>query len=547
MADVASGSELLQFLTSLRLVKDEVNNSLELAINQLDLYAEHKNQEYFVAFLEQVQLLRGTFKMIGFRPGERLCEEVAETSRVIRNQANQDSALQTFTQALFYLQRYLDCAANEDPIAASLLIPAINAVRKERNETMLPEAYFFITNLRPQIQAPKSEIVKENMPLRKIRQLFQLGLLGLLRKKGQKGPVQLMARSISRFENMSRGTPAWLFWNVATGAMESLAQPEFEMTTQRLRLLRVLDIQIKKVQDNEAKAFLEKTPDWMLKEFLYLVALAEPETELLAGLHKTFHLKNVVREKKLAKTRAALRGPDQSAMESLSKALHEEMQSIKDLVDLFERTGIDENNFGELQASLGKIADIFSIANLADAAEQTRSLNSNIQKAGIATLKNDLVNVADQIIQIEQQMLALAHGKLDEGALVDPVSLKEARVAVILESMAALGMIKRAIGSYVESDNDKMHIANIGKTLVDIAGAFFFLEERRAYKVALDLSQFVIKEVVESALTPNKNQIEAFADVISALEFYLDSLQVNASGAKEALQLAVDSIAQLRA
>ena len=38
------------------------------------------------AFLEEVQQLRGTFKMLNFRVGERLCEELAETGRALRNQ-----------------------------------------------------------------------------------------------------------------------------------------------------------------------------------------------------------------------------------------------------------------------------------------------------------------------------------------------------------------------------------------------------------------------------------------------------------------------------
>lgn len=546
MADVALGSEALQFLTSLRLVKDEVNNSLEQAVNQIDAYAENGNPDNFVAFLEEIQQLRGTFKMIDFRGGERLCEEIVETSRAIRNQTDHEPALQTFTQALIYLKRFLDCASDETPISASLLVPVINSVRKERNETLLPEAYFFLTNLRPRITPPKAITGLEAIPYRRARQLFQLGLIGLIRKEGHQGPVQLMSRAISRFEQMSRGTPSWVFWYVVVGALEALSQPSFEHTPQRIRLLRILDIQVKNIQLEQQKAFAKKAPDWLFKEFLYFVALAEPDAGLIKEIKDVFQLNNVVREKELSATRQILRGPDHSAMASLSQALHEEMQTIKDLIDLFERTEIDEQNFVELQTSLTRITDTLEIANLTDVAEQTLKLTNNIKATGSADLKDKLVEVADQIIQIEQKMLALAHGKLDTTALVDPVSLKEARVAVILESMAALSMIKRAISSYLDSNNDKMHIQNIGKSLLDVAGAFFFLEERKAYKVALELQQFVKIYIIEINDLPSTSQIEAFADVVSALEFYLDSLQNNAVGAQDALKLSIDGMQQLR-
>lgn len=544
--DIALGNEQLQFLTSLRLVKDEVNNTLEQAINQLDAYAEHSNADHFVAFLEEVQQLRGTFKMIGFRSGERLCEEIAETGRIVRNKDNQSAALQVFTQALFYLSRYLECAVNEEPIASSLLIATINSVRKERKESALPEAYFFTANLRPQVNAPKADESIISIPYRRARQLFQLGLLGLIRQDGRQGPIQLMSRAVNRFEQLSRGSASWLFWHVVQAAVEGLAQDDFAMTAQRLRLLRQLDLQVKQIQELEMKAFVEKAPDWLLKEFLYLAAIAEPTTQHLQNVQQTFRLREV-KEKELAKTRALLQGPDQSAMVSLSKALHEEIQSVKDLIDLFERTGVDNDNLVDLQTSLTRIADTFTIANLTEAAEKTHQLGATIKQAGATALKDNLVNVADQVIDIEQRMLALAHGRLDTKALVDPVSLKEARVAVIHESMAALAMVKRAISSYLESNNDKMHIQNIGKTLLDVAGAFFFLEEKRAYKVANELNAFVKGRIIEASSRPTVSQVEALADVVSALEFYLDSLQHNAKGAKEALKLAIDSVQQLRA
>ena len=86
MADISTGSENSQFALSLKLVKNEVANALDQAATQLDAYAEQGNADHLRAFLEEVQQIRGTFKMLDFRAGERLCEELAETGRVIRNQ-----------------------------------------------------------------------------------------------------------------------------------------------------------------------------------------------------------------------------------------------------------------------------------------------------------------------------------------------------------------------------------------------------------------------------------------------------------------------------
>lgn len=545
MTDILAGSEAFGFSSALKLVKTELFSSLEQAAAHLDALGEQNNPEMLRAFLEEVQQLRGTFKMLNFRVGERLCEELAETGRALRNQPLTLQTLGAFTQAILYLKRYLDLASQGEPLAPSLLVPTLNVVRKERKDVPLPEAYFFIANLRPQIAQP-TPVAVDAFPYRRARQLFQLGLLGLIRGNGRRGPLVIMSRAVRRFEQLSRGNTAWLFWYVVSGALEALAQEKFEMTAQRLSLLGALDRQVRRVQDLESKAFLEKAPDWLLKEFLYLVAIAEPDSNLLQRLQQTFQVTGEIRETKLALVRARLNGPDQSALDSLAQALQEELQSIKDLVDIFERTDINEQNFNDLCSALNRIADTLVVANLAQAQERTRTVLARVKKQGMAGVKANLVPLADDILQIEQDVRTLTQTGLDKKALVDPLSLKEARIALVGESLAALGMVKRAISSYIDSNNDKLHINNIGKNLVDVAGAMMFLENAQAYKMLLEMDRFIRKQVLEASNPPTQASMEAFADAISAIEYYLDSIDIPGAGAEDALKLVVESVKLLR-
>lgn len=545
MTDNSIGSGTFQFLSSLKLVKAEIVNSLERATNELDLYSEQNDTEHLRSFLEEVQQIRGTFKMLDFRAGERLCEELAETGRIVRNQDIAESTLNAFMQAIVFLKRYLDFVSHNEPVAPSLLIPTINLVRNERGEKPLPEAYFFTANLRPRYQPLAALPNVANIPYRRARQMYQLGLLGLFRGQGRRGPVQVMLRAINRFEQMSRGNSAWLFWYVVSGALEALAQPEFEMTPQRLALLRSLDLQVRRVQELEGKFAADKTPDWLLKEFLYLIAIAQPDTDILKEQQILFKVGHEVKESVLSQTRSKMRGPDQTALDSLSKALQEEIQSVKDQVDLFERTEVVEQNFNDLLESLSKISDTLSISNLTVTAERTSNLKNHLAKIGIAGIPQELVYIADEVIKIEQDMLALKHGGLDKTAIVDPVSLNEARISIISESMTALTLIKRAVGSFLDSNNDKMHIKNVSKGLTDVAGAMVFLEKDAVNKMLFVLDGFIRTQVLEAATIPSQAKMEAFADTISAIEYYLDTIDSQGEGAEEALKLAANSIKQL--
>jgi len=546
MNDISRGNGDFQFLSSLKLVKDEIVNALERATNELDIYSETNDADRLRSFLEEVQQIRGTFKMLDFRAGERLCEELAETGRLARNQAVAESTLNAFMQALVFLRRYLDFVTNNEPVSPSLLIPTINLLRLERGEKTLPEAYFFMANLRPKYQPLQPVTNLANIPYRRARQMYQLGLLGLLREQGRRGPIQVMSRAINRFEALSRGNSVWLFWYVVSGALEALAQPEFEMTQQRLILLRTLDMQVRRVQELEGNLSAEKAPDWLLKEFLYLVSLAQPETKLIKDIQELFKVNDQVKESLLAQTRAKMSGPDQTALDSLSQALQEEIQSVKDQLDLFERTDVSEQNLKDLLESLSIIEDTLTVSNLEKTSALTHKLIQHLKAVGAAGIPAELTTIADQVIQIEQDMLALKHGALDSAATVDPVVLNEARITIISESMTALTLIKRAVGSFLDSNNDKMHIKNVSKGLLDVAGAMVFLDNTDVTKMLLILEEFIRKQVIDSATPPSQSKIEAFADTISAIEYYLDTMIGQGSASSEALKLAASSIKQIQ-
>ena len=546
MAELTTGSEVSQFAASLNLVKTEIANALDQAAVQLDAYSESGSNDSLRLFLEEVQQIRGTFKILDFRAGERICEELAETGRAVKAQKVNETTLQAFTQAVVFLKRYVDFVANGDQVAPSLLVPTINLIRKQRQEKPLPEAYFFLVNLRPKLDMPEAVPGAGSFPYRRARQLYQLGLIGLMRKQGRRGPLQVMLRAVKRFESASRGGAAWPLWYVTVAALEALSQDAYEVTPQRLALLGALDRQVRKIQDTEGKAFNEKMPDWLLKELLYLVALGEADTNDIKQVQNDFHVGIGVKETQLAEARNRLSGPDQSALDSLSEALQEELQSVKDLIDMLERTDTSDSNFEELLTSLTRIADTLQVANLNEAAEQTRRLCTALKANGPEKMQSQMPAVADSIIRIEQEMRGITQSGLEQTTLVDPVSLSEAKIAVLSESMTALTMIKRAIGSYIDSNGDKLHVKNIGKSLHDVAGSLIFLEKEDIAHMLHQLEHFIAKRIIDNPGTPAESHLESFADAITAVEYYLDSMIGQTTGAEDALKMARESLAALK-
>ena len=90
-----------------------------------------------------------------------------------------------------------------------------------------------------------------------------------------------------------------------------------------------------------------------------------------------------------------------------------------------------------------------------------------------------------------------------------------------------------------------MNIKNVGKTLKDVSGALFFLDQENVSVLMVSLQRFVEDEIISSDVTPTEDKIEALADAISAVEYFIDSLTGQTAGATEAVALAKESIQHL--
>lgn len=539
-----TGSTMSNLTSTLNLVRKEVDGALDQAAIRLEHYAETGNADDLKGFLGEVQQVRGTFKMLDFRAGERLCEELAETGRSLLHLGDNQNVLDAFSKSIMVLKRYVEMASNGQLVAPGLLLGVINEVRKCRAEKPLPSAFFFMANLRPKLDIPPAA-KHTPIPYRRVRQLFQIGLLAVITNKGRKGAINVMGRAVSRVEKVSRGQQSWGFWFAVKAALEGLSQEAFEIDLSRVLLMRSLDKQIRLLEESNGRLLNEKQPDWLLKEFLYLISLAEPETALINKAQIDFKLPSDLREVQLADSRLKLNGPDQSAMDSLTEALQSELVGIKDLLDLAERTDGFDDNFSDLSNSLHKIADTLTIVNLPETAARTLAIANELERNDEA-FDTKMQEVADQILRVEQDVRGLSvNSNLEATSKVDPLSLLEARIAAISESQSALTIIKRSIASFVDSNGDKMNIMNVGKSLLDVSGALFFLEQEEVSVLVSKIQRFVEEKIINSDFVPSDEKIEALADAISAIEFFIDSLMGQKTGADEAVTLAKESILQL--
>ena len=532
---------------SMNLVRSEITHALQNALSQLDNYASLGEGEgdSLRQLLDEIRQLHGTFKMLDFRAGERLCEEVTEAVRRTVNTGIDAAMLEACSLALVHLDKYTELLLAGQSVAPSLLVPAINRVRRERGEQPLPESLFFQVNLRPRLTIPPA-VPNQRLPFRRLRQVVQFALLGLMRGTDKTDDtLQLIARAVTALEKGSAGSPSWPFWRVAGAAVDALRQPEFELLPNRIVLLSSLDRMVRRLTETSGASYQEKVSDTLLKEFVWLVSLAQPGVETIDAVQADYQLGGMVKEKDLVFSRQSLSGPDRTAILSFVKALQQEIYGLKDLIDRDVRTGENSLSDQELTDRLERISDTLTMVEMHRAAELADRIIRNLNEG-----RRDLSQVADGIIRIELELqkLELNRQLVDNGD-VDPVVLREGMIALVSEGVSSLLTVKHATAWFIE-DGDKAHLNSVVATLSEVSGAISFLEKEGLSAILDDLGLFVKDQLLVGDKPVPSGTVEAFADAVTAVEYYLDTLNNPMPATDDALELArrcADSILESHA
>ena len=216
--------------TSLSLVRDELFATMEQAEQGLEQFiAERQNGSLLQHAVECLQQIRGTLNLIELAGAELLAQEALQLATDIPTGVSEerDGQLAALGNALYVLRRYLEnVEANRQEIP-ELLLPAINEVRCAAGQPALPESFFFSARLdipRPPSTAidhlpSEAELGEES---RRMRHMYQIGLLGLIREQNLYPSLKLMGRALARLDSLHGGVARSRLCWIGAAAIESI-------------------------------------------------------------------------------------------------------------------------------------------------------------------------------------------------------------------------------------------------------------------------------------------------------------------------------------
>src|SRR5690606_11427533 len=271
-------------------VRDELFATMEEAEHSLEQFiAERNNGSLLQQAVENLQQVRGTLNLIELAGAELLAQEVLQQATDIPAGAGEerDGQLAALSNALYVLRRYLENVDASRQAMPALLLPAINDLRQAGSQPPLPESFFFSVRLDQQRPAGVPGAALSAGDARRLRHMFQVGLLGFIREDNPQAGLKLMLRALSRLDGLFADKPAGRLYWVATAAVESQLDGQLLPRKSRKQLFSRLDREIK--QALAANGSYE-APRSLLKELLYLVALADSRGPQASAVREVFGL-----------------------------------------------------------------------------------------------------------------------------------------------------------------------------------------------------------------------------------------------------------------
>ncbi|CAA0089124.1 Uncharacterised protein [Zhongshania aliphaticivorans] len=556
--------------SSYAMVADELAKTLQEATNVFETFLSERHE---LVLLEQCEAnlrqIGGTLRLLQIPGAALLADEMRILCGVILKSVSAvpEGQLNALSTAFFVLPRYLEFVQTRQSDIPQLAISHVNELRTAHQQLLIPDSYFsivddslFSRDSSLKLKSKLSNDIDISQNLKRINQLYQSGLLGLLRDAHNPMQLTIMSRAVRRLRNCIEPGPQQRFWLLADAVLDAFVNDGLELNPHRKRILAGLEGQIRARIKNRTAL-----NDVLERELVFLLTVSAYREGSVGKVLKVANIKAAqINDDQLRSLRGIMLGLSYDTVSSVINELRTELRHAKDVLELLaQHQRSDSDELLPLTAVLKQSADILSILNLPALAstlnEHADALNNLIgsdlanERARLEDLAETLLFIDGSLAQIDRRKLnyedlgEISLERRDEISADNQVS--EARSIVIEESKAAIGLVKRAISAYIDSGFDSTHLANLPQLLNSVRGAFQMIGATKLPEVTLGATEFMSRFIARNAVNPaaDVQALETLADAMISIEYYLNELSRRHIADERILHVAEDSVASLQA
>jgi len=541
-------------------VKPQIDELLSEARQALEAFAEDatdvRAMQSCVGLLHQVL---GTLRIVELYGAAELDQEMEHLAQAVLDGkvTDRDEAMGALMRGLVQLPDYLDLIESGHKDIPIVLLPLLNELRDAYGEEPTDQRVLFHPDLdRP--LPPDAAGARAAYPFADVRQRvtqirarFQVQLLAWT--QGKQPNFAEMRDCMDELRAVCHAESARRLWWIAGGVLETLQQGRLDHHLASLRQqFGHLDRTIRHVQDQGEEVCDDEDARELTRTLLYYIAQATPGPGRGETISQCFALGRMIpTEAELDRARAAMSGRNRALLDTVAKAVREDLLRVKEGLDIFLRR--EDRNPQQLAPQvevLHRVGDTLGVLGLEAPArmigEQRRTIVEMIDGKREAKPET-ILDVASALLYVDASLDEHIEHLGADAQADDALPRSEARKimrALMHEAGANLGKVKEHITAFIESSWSHEQLAEVPRLLTEVGGALRILNLERPAGLVEGIDRYVGNELVTDRKVPTVDEMDQLADVVAGVEYYLElGHDVNASdsrildGAQHSLEL----------
>jgi len=542
-------------------VRGEIQETLNQAQQALEAFVDNPNDSTRMRFCQtHLHQVCGTLQMVEFYGAALLAEEMEKLARALVDQrvGNVADSQETLMRAILQLPPYLDRVASSRRDLPLVLLPLLNDLRAARGEALLSETALFKPDLQHAQGAGRLSDAVLNDPrfaqlARKIRQMFQLALVGVMRNEDMERNLAYMRKVFAKLEQVTGEAARGPLWRIADALVEGLQEDAIALGASVKQMLGQIDRALRELAADGVDSLERPAPTELLKNLLYYVAKADHDSPRIREVRAGFRLDDALPSEDLVNAeRERLTGPDSMAMSSVVTALSEELTKIKDALEQFVHQG-DSNpaTLAPEAIRLKQVSDTVAMLGLGQprtlVEEQLKVMEAIVDGRRPAH-RDTLMDVAGALLYVEATLAGIGGDNRRPAPATGadlPRHVGQALDAVLRECRAGLEEAKDGIIEFIASHWDHQHLKTVPDRLNAVRGGLEVVQLDRPADILRQCVRFIEEQLMAEQSKPDWRSMDTLADAITSVEYYLERLSDDPETRDDILGLARASVSDL--
>jgi chemosensory pili system protein ChpA (sensor histidine kinase/response regulator) len=554
--------------TTLQWVKPELDETLASAREALESYVDNPgNRDAMRSCADSLHQVQGTLRMVELYGAAMVTEEMETLaiSLLEDHVANREDAYAALMRGLMQLPDYLERLSGGHRDVPVVLLPLLNDLRSSRGQQALHESALFTPNLDMALPPQAPVAVHDAAPERQrsevstLRLRFQQQLLSWFRGQGNDQQLGGMIQTLDAITARCHSVPGRRLWWIAAGVLEGLQQGSLKAQAGEVRqLIGKVDRSIRQLVEHGENSLRGGDADELARKLLYVVGQVRQGSPRMDLLRQTYALDALLpEESEIEHARGSMSGHNRALLDSVAKALKDDLLRVKESLDLFLRqTDADPAQLAGQTEVLERVGDTLGMLALGvprRVVNEQRRVLDEIANRVRAPDEELLLDVAGALLYVEASLddhieSLGADEEIPTDGSTSMLPRSEARhilATLMHEATANTGKVKESIVAYVESGWQSQQLAEVGPLMDEVAGAMRMLSAPRPAELAEGIGRFVGNELLADRRVPSSAQMDHLADALAALEYYLEAAREHRGGLEHILDVAEHSLSTL--